>query len=265
MRLTLSALLASAALPAMAADLAVKVPPVSVGDWTGFYLGIHGGYGRANPHVDDFDLNGTFGSVRFTDPRLKGWVLGGHAGYNWQWGRTVAGLEIDYSGADMHESQFAAGTVNPFQGLAVDADVKRAFTAKADALASARARLGILVNPEFLLYGTGGLAWAHSKADLSLSAATSGPIIFTNDEQLHGGQNHFGWVVGAGGEWRLFGSNWLLRAEYLHYDFKDTTLTVTGRNTITSPPNFTSVFSDSVDLRNRMTTDVVRGGLSYRF
>jgi len=59
--------------------------------------------------------------------------------------------------------------------------------------------------------------------------------------------------------------NWLLRAEYLHYDFKDTTLTVTGRNTITSPPNFTSVFSDSVDLRNRMTTDVMRGGLSYKF
>ena len=89
--------------------------------------------------------------------------------------------------------------------------------------------------------------------------------IFTLDEQLHGGQNHVGWVVGAGGEWRLFGSNWLLRVEYLHYDFKDTTLTVTGRNTITSPPSFTSVFPDSVDLRNRMTTDVVRGGLSYRF
>jgi len=55
----------------------------------------------------------------------------------------------------------------------------------------------------------------------SVSAVT----IFTLDEQLHGGQNHVGWVVGAGGEWRFFGSNWLLRVEYLHYDFKDTTLT----------------------------------------
>src|SRR5262245_29934782 len=78
------------------------------------------------------------------------------------------------------------------------------------------------------------------------------------------GQNHVGWVVGAGGEWRLFGSNWLLRVEYLHYDFKDTTLTVTGRNTTSSPPSFTSVFQDSVDFRNRMTTDVVRGGVSYK-
>src|SRR5262249_45376397 len=151
------------------------------------------------------------------DPRLKGWVLGGHAGYNWQRGQIVAGLEIDYSGADMNESQSTVGTVNPFQGFAADADLRRAFTAKVDALASARARLGILVIPEFLLYGTGGFAWAHSKADISLSAATSGPFVVTVDEQLHGSQNHVGWVVGAGGEWRFFGSNWLLRVEYLHY------------------------------------------------
>ena len=56
---TLAALLVSTCLsaPAFAADLPVKAPraaPPVVADWTGFYLGIHGGYGWGQTSVDEF-------------------------------------------------------------------------------------------------------------------------------------------------------------------------------------------------------------------
>src|SRR5262245_26781205 len=91
---------------AMAADLPLKAPvPRVVSDWTGFYIGIHGGYGWARPGISDFDLNAD-SPVDLHAPRLRGAVFGGHAGYNWQWGqRGVAGLEIDYSAADIKETQ----------------------------------------------------------------------------------------------------------------------------------------------------------------
>ena len=67
----------------------------------------------------------------------------------------------------------------------------------------------------------------------------------------------FGWVAGAGGELRLGASNWIARAEYLHYDFGtvvDTTaVTITG-----GPGSF-------AEKGGRQTIDVVRGGLSYKF
>ena len=93
---------------AMAADMPLKAPPVPrvVSDWTGFYIGIHGGYGWARPSISDLDLNQSnpnlFSLVAFEQlsvqaPRLRGTVFGGHAGYNWQFRqRWVGGLEIDY-------------------------------------------------------------------------------------------------------------------------------------------------------------------------
>src|SRR5215471_4443865 len=96
---------------ATAADMPLKAPvPRVVSDWTGFYIGVHGGYGWARPSINDLDLNqqgmlNRFGAdprvLSLHAPKLMGGVFGGHAGYNWQWGqRGVVGLEVDYSAAD---------------------------------------------------------------------------------------------------------------------------------------------------------------------
>lgn len=61
--------------------------------------------------------------------------------------------------------------------------------------------------------------------------------------------NQFGWVAGVGLEWK-FSPNWLLRGEWLHYDF--------GRTTM----------DDAAGLDNfnvRTTVDVARAALSYKF
>ena len=63
--------------------------------WTGFYLGLQTGYvwGDASHSFSD----GSFGGS--SDP--NGWVGGGYAGYNWQSGNFVFGLEGDIEGGDV--------------------------------------------------------------------------------------------------------------------------------------------------------------------
>src|SRR5438067_3600060 len=95
----IGALVSSAAAvgPAAAADLStryqqplVKAPAYApLYNWSGFYLGINGGGGWGRSTWDRAD---TF--------NLSGGMVGGTAGYNWQMGQVVLGLEgdIDWSG-----------------------------------------------------------------------------------------------------------------------------------------------------------------------
>jgi outer membrane immunogenic protein len=205
---------------ANAADLAVKAPvykapPVYLSDWAGFYLGVHGGYGWSGSNFpsalyDDGDFLGIFDIA----PKQKGGLFGGHAGYNWQYGSVVTGLEVDFDGADIKGTNTA---VFPALGL------------KTDELASARARLGYTFWPNVLAYGTAGAGWGHT--------------VISNTGFPDEGISQFGWVAGAGLEYKFYG-NWIARAEYLHYDFDKT-----------SAPSGT--------LTEKL--DVVRGGVSYKF
>jgi outer membrane immunogenic protein len=101
---------ALASIPAAsAADMAprtyTKAPPVmvEVWNWTGFYIGGNGGYswGRSNTDVSFFNTvsglpivlpPGSITNARFD---MNGGVAGGQAGYNWQVGNFVWGLEAD--------------------------------------------------------------------------------------------------------------------------------------------------------------------------
>jgi outer membrane immunogenic protein len=68
--------------------------------------------------------------------------------------------------------------------------------------------------------------------------------------------NLFGWVVGAGVEYRLWQTNWIGRLEYLHYDFGQ------FRNSSFTVSNITASSSNTA---GDQTIDVVRVGLSYKF
>jgi len=239
---------------ATAADMPLKAPvPRVVSDWTGFYIGVHGGYGWARPSINDLDLNQPFAidDLSLDAPKLRGAVFGGHAGYNWQWGqRGVVGLEIDYSAADITSTQGASVTD-------VASISTRALLSKLDGLASVRARVGFLIGPEFLLYGTGGAAWGHTRFTDTVHNVDAKLV-----DVSRAGTNHFGWVAGAGGEWKLWQTGMMLRLEYLHYDFGSTSLpfdlSVNSNGDVIKGRSF------NVPL-DRLTTDVVRGGVSYKF
>jgi outer membrane immunogenic protein len=225
--------LASAAIAgsALAADLPVRMPaapvavaPIYIPEWAGFYLGVHGGGGWDNATFDAPNLG-----IAFPGMNMSGGLVGGQAGYNWQYGQVVTGLEVDYSAADISQSSFVLvpGFVDPVGRYA-----------KVDQLASIRGRIGWAWMQNLLVYGTGGFGGGHVSGQAVVDGISS-----SADE------NAFGWVAGAGLEYRLF-EHLMLRAEYLHYGL--------GR---VSFPNLVGNFN--VDARNEI--DVVRGGLSYKF
>ncbi len=225
--------------PAFAADLG-KPPPykapayVPAPSWAGFYLGIHGGYGWGHDSIDG-DIS------PFSNPSPKGGVFGGQLGYNWQFGTYVAGLEVDSSWADLKDSQSftAAAVVNR-----IPVSETLTLSSKIDYLGSARARAGFLLTPDWLFYGTAGLGWAHDKI-------TSETVTFLGVSEtlsISASKSHFGWAAGGGAEYKLL-PNLLLRAEYLHYGFGSETYN----------------FSGGGSLNSKLSVDVVRGGLSYKF
>ena len=97
-KVLLAALMAGVASSAMAADLPTrKAPPAPqvyssplVFSWTGFYVGVNGGWGGGTN-------GGAFGSP-------TGGLVGGTVGYNYQVGQFVGGLEGDWDWADLNKN-----------------------------------------------------------------------------------------------------------------------------------------------------------------
>src|ERR1700733_14607319 len=124
-------------------------PPVPY-SWTGFYVGANGGFGG-----DQFRYPFTFGGI----PALgigattgtstlnsSGFFGGGQVGYNWQFVPTwVAGVEADFDGSGIQGN--ATTNANAFSGN---------LGTKLDWFGTVRGRVGFLVTPTTLLYGTGG-------------------------------------------------------------------------------------------------------------
>ena len=237
---------------AMAADLPVgtRAAPFNPGwNWSGFYIGIHGGYGWKD---DDYaEVISVIPLQTIGGIDSKGWVFGGHAGYNWQYGPWVAGVEIDFSATGIK------GDSNPlvrtFAGGITITDIN---SDDVKWLGTARARVGYAPNSNWLFYGTGGLAW--ERVDQTDTTILSVPGTLQTAVSRNP-TDWFGWVAGAGVEARLFDSNWIVRVEYLHYDFGSTR---DSTSVVTVPATPGGTFSDSV---GRQTIDVIRGGLSYKF
>src|SRR5580692_2070991 len=91
------------AVPALAADMPMKSPPmpapVAAPSWTGFYIGLHGGAGWGSSQTSFTDPNGVISPISLDSDNTKIGAVGGiQLGYNWQFAPTwVAGLEGDFS------------------------------------------------------------------------------------------------------------------------------------------------------------------------
>jgi outer membrane immunogenic protein len=238
---------------ALAADMASKSlagPIAALPSWAGFYLGIHGGYGWND---DDFRLQAVAGvSGPVGGIKSKGWIAGGHAGYNWQFGSVVAGVEGDFSATDIK------GSSNTDVALLGGATFTSVMHADMKYLGSARARLGIApeaLGSNIMFYGTAGAAW--ERVNQTSVATNTLPVTFA--QSITTPANLFGWVAGLGAEAKFFGSNWTARIEYLHYDFGSAHTTTSNINT--GIPGFV----DFTATAGKQTLDVVRAGVSYQF
>ncbi len=226
------------------ADAALAGPPEGRGhSWSGCYAGanIGGGWARENVSIS--------GSVVGNQAPVAG-ALGGntaiggfYGGCNWQFAPTwVLGVEGDFSWTQLKDATsapnlFANG--NPVGAGGIN------WSRNTDRLGSVRGRLGYAVSPGVLLFGTGGVAWEHSAySGLNTGSVASRSTAF--DQTLGG------YVIGGGLDWTPNRDRWIVRLEYLHYEFKGTSSTVFFPN----PNTF---------YWGRNSVDSLRAGVSYKF
>jgi outer membrane immunogenic protein len=154
----------------------VKAPAYGpIFTWTGFYVGLNGGGGWGSSTWD-----------RTGDLDLSGGVIGGTAGFNWQTGQVVLGVEgdVDWSGVSGSTTTRCPA----------------ACSTRNDWLGTARGRLGYAFD-RFLPFVTAGLAFGDIRATTPGFAGAT--------------QTNLGWTVGAGVEVAIAG-NWSAKAEFLH-------------------------------------------------
>jgi outer membrane immunogenic protein len=193
-------------------------PPVY--DWSGFYVGVHAGYGWDETGLDEAPAGWT------TEISDGDGILGGaQAGFNFQTGSFVFGVEGDVSGADISRTySFDDGGGNDFD-----------LESSLDWLVTIRGRLGFAFD-NFLIYGTGGYARAGSETTL-VGTVGGAAVSQTSDDDFDG------WAAGGGIEYG-FSENLSARAEYLYVE-----LDVDDANGISFDPE----------------AHAARFGLNYRF
>jgi outer membrane immunogenic protein len=239
---------------AAAADLPARVAPapppiaVPVFTWTGFYAGVNGGWVWSQ---NDIRLRDTFGLTgaqiallpeRF-DVEDEGFTIGGHVGYNWQFGTFVAGLETDLAYTDVGRTGTIAVPAGVLAPVAVGLGTLTGDTGL-DFLGTVRGRVGLAFD-RFMIYGTGGFAYGGVGNRLEADfAGTAFDFTAGSDD------TRFGWTVGVGGEYAF--ANVVLGVEYLHYELGNDTIRI-GDTRI------------NTDYRTTNTGDLVRGRLSFKF
>ena len=228
------------ALPATAADIAnqpVYKAPVAVPmvyNWTGFYVGGNIGYGWGSE-----DWTQTFSSTGLpldrsgSSTNLNGFLGGAQAGFNWQAGQWVFGLEGDWSWTNADGC--SGHVVFPAYGGCTNANWYATITGRAG-----------LAWDRTLLYGKGGVAFVDESHFITFNGVQT-----TNNPS----ETRTGWTVGAGIEY-AFWDNWSAKLEYNFMDFgKDNSMF-----TYTANP---AGLSERWNIEQ--TVNVVKLGVNYRF
>jgi outer membrane immunogenic protein len=186
--------LVALATPAFAADMApapayTKAPPVMVApefNWTGFYVGINGGWAQ--------DTTNTPSAIYVQPANSGGGAFGGQAGFNYQWNHLVLGIEGDGDWLSLKASSPCFNVT-----FTCNTQLQNQY--------SVRGRIGGAWG-NALFYATGGGAWATYSGNTINGAGTVFP----------GSSNRSGWIAGVGAEYAVW-KGLILGVEYLHADY----------------------------------------------
>jgi outer membrane immunogenic protein len=259
-------------LAAQAADMSFKAAPAApIPTWTGPYVGLNLGWARQDATSDytiPANLLGTtlfaptqgFGLLPTSSSQSGDNVLGGITlGYNFQRDRVVYGVEADAMGTNLN------GRFDQTTSAFAFPDLRTTTTTKTDFLATIRGRLGSLITPDTLLYGTAGLAIGHVKGNTTIEPFLPGAgtsECATNAFCSAGSASRFlaGWTAGAGAE-KQFGPKWSAKIEYLYYD-----LGSFSYNAIEVSPTFPGLAGNpNMKIDTKITGHIVRAGVNLRF
>ena len=240
-----------------AADMPVKAPPpvAPVWSWTGFYVGLNGGYGQNDFTGDRTCINpaGAFFGSGCT-PNIVGHVLtpsgalfGGTAGYNVQTGSFLYGFETDIQWSDIKASATVpVGLPAAPPGNYIASEDLRWF-------GTARGRIGVLPAPQLLVYATGGVIYGNE--NMVATTAFNGGFTYP----VAASSTRVGGVIGVGVEY-AFTHNFTAKLEGLFYDMGTLYpgfLCPAGATTCSTGFNEGGAFSER--------GFIVRGGLNWHF
>lgn len=254
-----SAMVLTSAAAADLPSLITKGPhayPVSVYNWEGVYAGLNGGGAWGNIDTSKNSMTtsgalvgipaGTFSPASTflgsdSAASVSGATVGGFAGYNYQLGRVVLGVESDFAWSDIKtSSSFSGSALGP----------QYTTSTKGDMFGTTRARLGYAFD-NVLVYGTGGVGYGHFKSSLgilpgAIGAPTGPQYSASNSAWLVGA------AYGAGIDWMVT-PNWIVGVEYLRIDYGKS-----GHDF-----NFKAAGSSHADADVNM--NIVRARLGYKF
>ena len=148
-------------------------------------------YSWAGPYLGG-NLGWAWGSVDNNVTRPSGFVGGAQAGYNFQTGSWVFGVEGDLQATGASDTFAPWKFSNPWFG-------------------TVRGRAGYAFN-NILFYGTAGLAFGGLRGETFGLSET---------------HTNAGWTAGLGAEFGLT-PNWSTRLEFLFVDLNDSNFTITG-------------------------------------
>jgi len=225
-----------------------------------------------------FSLSGSKAS--FTGGALVG------AGY--QLGIVVFGVEADVAGKTAGTTAFpttgqdATYSFTPFI-CGADCDFDTASATRTEMFsanvkqgwdASLRLRLGGLVTPGILVYGTGGVGVGAVNSSFSYSATTvynyenaigaPPPITHTTSGSGSWSDTRVGWTAGGGAEAIIVG-NWKIRGEYRFTDLGRFSKQIPLVRTSTDPVNLANTGSMSATANLSAAFHTVRLGIAYGF
>jgi len=195
-------------------NLPVKAPYAvqQAWSWTGFYVGVNLGYGLGRDPTS-YAMRTPFGSQEESFKIMPSGVLGGgQLGYNWQFGRLVAGLETDIQATAITDSVCVFGCIrNTFFNLVGNVEQKLPW------FGTTRGRLGYVGDSGAMFYLTGGVAYGETQTNIAHSQGS--PPTFT----VNTTQTKTGWAFGGGVEVPV-ASRWKVKAEYLYVDLGSQTI-----------------------------------------
>src|SRR5215510_9179955 len=232
--------------PALAADLPVKAQPApEVFSWSGFYIGVAGGW-RHNLVDWDYTNPSPATLAPFTNGNDNG-SLAFISGAQRQFGLIVLGFETS---TDISLGRGFGGTAG---GAAVGPCTAGAQVcqSRVGAIFTFGGKAGLAWN-NFMFYGTGG--FARGRIDTQLQNANGTLVDQT-------GRYHNGWYAGGGIDymvWQRAGTAILLGVEYQRVDLRTEEHRSLFNNFGPCPPG--------VDCRNiSATVDTIRARLTVKY
>lgn len=204
--------------------------------WDSYYGGFNIGFGFDEEKVKVLpaDATGAASLAAGTFPRLltvanDGVVLGAQVGVNTRFSEWVYGVEwdVDYSSL--------SGSSSP-AALKVERSINW--------LSTLRGRVGLLVTPKTLVYGTAGFAFAETELSARFAGIATGQ---KTDTKTTGG-----FAFGSGFE-HIIHDGMSFKAEYIYVDL--------GTHTL----NLDTAANGALNVSVKNSANLLRAGINYKF